>query len=97
MTYTRAQVILAIQQTRALCAGEGGWCQGISQDCDSGCIVWHLSALCGSHTALFHAVLDWIGQAIGTASVVDWNDAPGRTQAEVVAALDRAQRRALTP
>lgn len=31
-----------------------------------------------------------LGEAIGDASIVEWNDAPERTHAEVLAAFDRA-------
>lgn len=39
-----------------------------------------------------HAAYDAIVQSIGTPRVADWNDAPSRTQSEVVAALLRAAR-----
>lgn len=37
-----------------------------------------------------HAAYDAIVQSIGTGLVADWNDAPSRTQDEVVSALVRA-------
>jgi hypothetical protein len=37
-----------------------------------------------------HAAYDSVVRAIGTALVADWNDAPARTQEQVVAALVRA-------
>ncbi len=69
----------------------GGWCQGAYERSGSFCVSgairkasgWkadgHLTTICvDAHGALW--------QALGE-NMADWNDAPGRTQAEVVAKL----------
>lgn len=67
-----------------------GWCQGLGRDADG--------SRCAA-VALHDAQADrlvWRGAyralkaRVGTRLVVDWNDTPGRTQAEVVAALRAA-------
>jgi hypothetical protein len=43
-----------------------------------------LVSLCGA------AAVDCVNSGVGKHPIADWNDAPGRTQAEVVALFDRA-------
>jgi hypothetical protein len=38
-----------------------------------------------------------LGDVLDSDSLTDWNNVPGRTQADVLAALDRAQERPLPP
>lgn len=92
-----------LKRARALV--ERGWCQGTysrdergvaslskSQDC-SWCSVGALDTAAGSDSDKYLAAYDELATAItpgGDVGVVKWNDAPGRTQAEVLAMFDRA-------
>jgi hypothetical protein len=75
-----------------------GWCQGYFTDplgrrCVDGAICATSTMLPTTHwtdrAAARSALLLWLGERH-----IDWNDAPGRTQAEVVAALRAAAERA---
>jgi hypothetical protein len=71
---------------------EHGWVQGAARDIDG----HNASSACGAAMAAssgwgeFDAVLDAIRSQTGTPYTPDWNDAVGRTQAEVVAMLRNA-------
>lgn len=57
-------------------------------DIESRCMLGALYAGCDAEPgADIHAAYDAIVRAIGTSRVAEWNDAPSRTQNEVVAAL----------
>jgi hypothetical protein len=69
-----------------------GWVQGPARDVDG----HNASSACGTAMATssdwgkFDSVLDAIRSQTGTPYTPDWNDAPGRTQAEVTAMLRNA-------
>lgn len=81
---------------------EQGWCQGDaaqnsdgelcgSQDLNASC--WCCVGAIGAVTAYNEQAtpaLKAIRDAIGTPGIAKWNDAKGRTQAEVLAAFDKA-------
>lgn len=84
---------------------ERGWCQGhyalddhgnpalVEDDacyfCAEGAII---AAMRNDHGRDFMETVRALGRAIGVhnSKIIPWNDAPGRTQAEVVAALKAA-------
>lgn len=66
-----------------------GWCQGDYRDGKKRCAV---GAIADARPPdwpdrLFDAVDSAIEAVVGTAILPDWNDAPGRTKDEVIAAL----------
>jgi hypothetical protein len=73
-----------------------GWCPDAGSDNHGGvCALiaisnsggWtHNEFLCGKADA----TTDYLREAIGQRDIVEWNDSPGRTQAEVIAAFDKA-------
>ena len=88
-----------LRAARALIAAPGGWTQGASaRDSNGRAIVSHSpSAVCFcSGGALFRVNGHYLEnrealrRAMNCDNLVDWNDVLGRTQAEVVAAFDRA-------
>jgi hypothetical protein len=84
-----------LREARALI--ERGWCQrAYGRDAD-GCSVYedNPSAICWCASGAINAKADYaarrvFGEAIGTDCIPGWNDAPERTQAEVLAAFDKA-------
>jgi hypothetical protein len=81
---------------------ERGWCQGeyafyageaiaddadITVDCDCYCAIGALRAVCGDN---FTAAHHYLARAVGDSQTLDWNDAPERTQAEVIEAFRKA-------
>lgn len=82
------ETIATLKAARKLIERPDSWCQGtfLSNDgrrCASGALVDVGASLCDtSYTAL--------GFACGNSIVCEWNDAPKRTHAEVLAAFDRA-------
>lgn len=74
---------------------ERGWCQGDYEDSDGNCCVVGAVLLCSGEGGDFRApdvILPSLRQVIG-GTEISWNDAPGRTQSEVSAALREAARR----
>lgn len=70
---------------------EDGWCQGVSRDergahCAAGA-VWEACPGPGGYPVRLLTQIR-LGRVIGT-QVVSWNDTPGRTAEEVIAALGR--------
>lgn len=67
------------------------WIQGVGWDKDSG-------SMCAAYAIKFNRPNDcnpagaysYLRRVIGTDLMLDWNDKPGRTQQEVVAAFDKA-------
>lgn len=97
---TTLDVLIA---ARELVARPGGWCQEIDHlddygtvaHCAQGAIAWARPSI-----AAGRAALDALSVVVGTdyPAISDWNDDPSRTQAEVVAAFDRAiERERATP
>lgn len=83
-----------LQATRALIPTPDKWIQG-RDILDDGngrpiafCIYGAMEIASGSSST--HDACCYIKQAIHTEFIGDWNDAEGRTHAEVLAALDRA-------
>jgi hypothetical protein len=87
---------------RDLVARPGGWCQGQSARGADGAAVYlgrtpaakHCAlgacyVSCGGMPAQFSEAVKLLNKAAGD-HVIAWNDRPTRTQAEVVAAFDRA-------
>jgi hypothetical protein len=68
-----------------------GWQQGKLGELSGGpvCLIGAVRYAC-ANDANYFAALDFLYDAISIQDVIGWNDTPGRTQAEVVAALDRA-------
>lgn len=69
---------------------ERGWCQGEYRDreheryCLNGALMMSANlANYGEYSDMLYAVASYLG----IASTIKWNDAPGRTQSEVVAAV----------
>jgi hypothetical protein len=83
-----------LREARALI--ERGWCQGDYVCGTSVCVYGAIQAtLYGdpedcSVTADEEEVVVLLKEATGSAALVQWNDCPGRTQAEVLAAFDKA-------
>lgn len=81
-----------------------GWCQGTMArtrhgcptawtlpDAASFCSVGAVQAAAGaSEGESVYEAFEFFADVIDRARIPKWNDAPGRTQAEVVAAFDRA-------
>lgn len=81
-----------LKKARELVARPGGWCQGDVFGGDACCALGATSSVVsddGDDGPASDAE-DILRKAIGTNRLADWNDAPGRTQAEVVAAFDKA-------
>lgn len=88
-----------------------GWCQGYSaRDADGEfvdpasdhaccwCLIGALEASCASQSLTskeWRLVWENLCRAIGTFEAADWNDDPDRSQAEVIAALQDAERKVL--
>lgn len=80
---------------------ERGWCQslaamdkcgcGVSPRLETACMWCIIGAIAAVAFDLkqYYRMFDLLGSVVGV-DVVIWNDAPGRTQAEVLAAFDRA-------
>jgi hypothetical protein len=65
-----------------------GWCQGASRSVDGRyCLIGAMVAGAGLSERFGRAVR-LRTQAAGYATIQSWNDAPGRTQAEVLTLLD---------
>ena len=62
------------------------------------CVAGALQAVCGgAASGAYQDAMEWLMRAAGLTNVSGWNDAPGRTSAEVVALLRRAADLAETP
>jgi hypothetical protein len=89
-------IVQKLTEARALIAQ--GWCQGdYYEDSDCGtkyCAVGAIRAAAEDQSYFY--CLDYLGQTLafmigsGRYNVPNWNDAPGRTQQEVLALYDRA-------
>ena len=71
---------------------QDGWCQGsLQNDRGQHCIMGAISYAAADYSVPeYHAAVDAVVETVDAYSVVRWNDQPGRTQAEVVAALRKA-------
>jgi hypothetical protein len=76
-----------------------GWTQGVYHDLESGCRCAQgaLDSIYGAHEAegsydqaVEEAANDHLAAVIGTPRIISWNDEPGRTADEVIAALRAA-------
>lgn len=65
---------------------ERGWCQGVYIRGDSCCTTYAIWAALGDPT---NKAFDALSALVG-GNIIEWNDAPKRTQAEVVAKLREA-------
>jgi hypothetical protein len=91
-TSTLDQIRNALLRAAELIEPEGKWCQGIYHGYDGAhCLVGALATPTEgmSHVA-YKELRRWVEEAVNCESLTDWNDADGRTQAEVVAALRKA-------
>lgn len=88
-----------LKRARSLIAE--GWCQGVSaQDANGHCtsvdsvhaVKWCIDgAFCASAGVGYLEAIKCLSRAFDSPqSIILWNDTPGRTQAEVLAAFDRA-------
>lgn len=57
---------------------------------DAECVARSVHLPEGSWLGMYRPACDAFRAAIGTDNVIDWNDDPERTQADVLAAFDRA-------
>jgi hypothetical protein len=97
------QLVADLKAARALC--ERGWCQGqsaldgegqptspssarVAMVCAMGAI--DRTAPIGLDYTRHIEIADAIRRAVDAISIVDWNDAPDRTHADVLSAFDRA-------
>jgi hypothetical protein len=93
-------IVKVLTDARAMV--ERGWTQGwFARDAagnkryelDESAVCW---CMAGAYMAVAPGLASWeeaedfLKRAIGEESVPDWNDVDGRTQAEVLAAFDRA-------
>jgi hypothetical protein len=78
------QTKLVLQKARDLI--EKGWCQNATQIGESYCMMGAIASV----TDVWSPSINVLGKAIDTPSIVGWNDTSGRTQAEVLAAFDKA-------
>jgi hypothetical protein len=69
---------------------ERGWCQGIGSIGHSFCALVALSTLFAPEDALDNEPLRLLRKAVGQERIIEWNDAPGRTKADVLEAFSRA-------
>ncbi len=75
---------------------ERGWCQHMGADAKGNvCMSGALNrATCHNHSAYLRGEVDAVRfavvKAIGWENIPAWNDRPGRTKEEVLAAIDRA-------
>jgi hypothetical protein len=75
----------------ALVEPEGAWTQGTFRDGGARCMVGAINDCAGEMTnAEYRELSLTVAEAVGCESLTMWNDAAGRTQAEVVAALRKA-------
>ena len=87
-----SELVEGLKRARAMI--EDRWCpQGGSDDKGGVCAIVALGAGVGPENGLFEYGRHALHAAIPlplTASIPEWNDTPGRTQAEVISAFDRA-------
>lgn len=91
---------------------EGAWTQGTwarradgstpygeisDEDAVCFCALGAIWRVCGAINITANRAEDALGTVLGKFTVGEWNDLNGRTQAEVVAALREASKRASTP
>ena len=79
--------------TRAGDLVEAGWCQGsYSRIVDGQLRCCAIEAICRAvvHTVEATEARELVCRVVGSASLSGWNDAPERTQVEVVAAFRKA-------
>lgn len=68
---------------------EGKWCQHAGRRGDARCLAEAISSLAPA-SVIWGDLTGPLEAATGTCWIIDWNDEPGRTQAEAVAALRKA-------
>lgn len=75
---------------------ERGWHQGDSEAPDgSVCVRGALGVVadgCAWNLGMGTTALQYLREAIGRASIINWNDDPDRSFGEVIDALDRAEK-----
>lgn len=70
---------------------EHGWCQGVAVDRTGRmCVVGAVSYHADKAGKIWPAAVDRIQRQIDALDIAAWNDAPGRTQDEVVSMLREA-------
>lgn len=78
----------ALRKARDYLSDPAHWCQGHYSRGDAYCVVGSLK-LREPHFWAHNKATSIFREVVGS-SLEDWNDAPGRTHAEVLAAFDRA-------
>lgn len=72
-----------------------GWCQNTSHGAGgTRCAVAAIRDARPLPVGVYTGALEWFERTLGCPSAALWNDAPGRTKTEVVAALRAAAERA---
>ena len=69
---------------------DGNGVQSVSEHACAWCSIGAVEAETGASTSALVRALRALNRAIDNKPIDDWNDAPGRTHAEVLAAFDRA-------
>lgn len=101
MDVSRAEAVAALRKARDLLA-HSGWVQGMMASdgfWEVSCEAPQALCFCASGAVfrvapreVAYAALTLLELGAGTGSIVPWNDALGRTKAEVIQAFDKALR-----
>lgn len=78
--------LIVLEKARAIVAR--GWCQNALQTDSGFCIIGALGEAAPDDVCLMGPWISLLG--FGETNAAEWNDAPGRTQAEVLARFDEA-------
>jgi hypothetical protein len=85
----RERTVEALKAARAII--QDRWCPvGGSDEMGGVCAMLAIARQYPGPVDDYQYTLDFFRKAIGGRGIVEWNDTPGRTQVEVVAAFDRA-------
>jgi hypothetical protein len=89
----RERTVEALRAARAMILDR--WCpKGGADEMGGVCALLAIARQYPGPVDDYLYTLDFVRKAIGGRCIPEWNDTPGRTQAEVVAAFDRAIARA---
>jgi hypothetical protein len=71
-----------------------GWCQGSAMMDDASCAAWAITQAARNLSQYDYGLAEHVGnrlaRIVGARSIPFWNDAPGRTKEEVIAAMRAA-------
>jgi len=78
-------------QNAAALLRDGGWCQfDMSDGYGRHCVHGALLVVAGRDNGRFYAARDFLRDRVTGGGLMSWNDSPGRTAEEVIAALEAA-------